>query len=102
MYSPGVNPDDLKLFLKKMFSIPNKRRCFQFKLKRTPLKYYRCIEEFLVIVFLYEHSPLNPEYLQNSSKFSSKKKIFPSVLGVVNAYVELMNLKKYEDATITH
>ena len=102
MYSQGVNPDDLGLFLKKKFSIPNKGRWVKFKLKWTPLKYYRCIEGFLIIVFLYEHSPLNPEYLQNSSKISSKKKIFPSVLGVVNAYVELMNLKKYEDATITH
>ena len=87
---------------KKKFSIPNKGRYIKSKLKWTPLKYYRCKKGFLIIVFLYEHSPLNPEYLQNSSKISSKNKIFPSVLGVVNAYVELMNLKKYEDATIIH
>ena len=102
MYSPGVNPDDLELFLKKKFSITNNGRNFKSKLKGTPLKYYRCIEGFLKIIFSGEYSSLNPEYLQSSSEISSKKKIFPSVLEVVNAYVELMNLKKYEDATIIH
>ena len=71
-------------------------------LKWTPLNYYNCIYAFLKHVYSSEYSHLYPNF---HSKYTKKKKqtdIIPSLLEVTNAYVELMNITKYEDVVIIH
>ena len=70
------------------------------KLKGTPLKYYNCINTFLKHINRSYFSVLNPDYSKTIKESTIQTDDFPTLLEVFNAYLELMNLNMFEDATI--
>ena len=72
------------------------------KLKGTSRKYYNCIRGFLDIIYATEYRYLNPKYAKNISSKTNNNLTFPTFLELVNAYVELINAGRYEDALIIH
>ena len=72
------------------------------KLKDTSRKYYNCIRGFLDKIYATEYRDLNPKHAKNISSKSKNNQRFPTLLELVNAYVELMNAGRYEDALIIH
>ena len=72
------------------------------KLKGTSRKYYNCIRGFFDIIYATEYKDLNPWYAKNISSKTKDNQRFPTLLELVNAYFELMNAGRYEDALIIH
>ena len=101
-YSPSIDPDDLDRFIKITFNIPYKGKIFPSSLKWTSLKYYNCIHSFLKIVYNSEYSQLIPEFALGNTHPQNRVEEIPSLLEVTNAYIELMNIENFEDATIIH
>ena len=65
MFSSGVNQNDLEQFLTLRFNLSKEGGSLISSVKGTPLKYYRCIDNFLNRVFSSPYSSLNPVYSQN-------------------------------------
>ena len=72
------------------------------KLKGTSMKYYNCIQGFLDIVYATEYRDLNSKYTNNILSITKNNQCFPTLLELVNAYVELINAGRFEDALIIH
>ena len=53
-------------------------------------------------VYRSEYSCLYPEFAKQLNKVKEEINDIPSLLEVTNAYIELINMGKYEDATIIH
>ena len=102
LYSPGIDPTDLKPFLASKFNLPIKGGTLISKLKGNALKYFKCINGFLQRVYSSEFSELNPEYSKTiKSKYKSAIQT-PTIADVMNAYADLMDNKMFQDALILH
>ena len=72
------------------------------KLKSSSRKYYNCIRGFFDIIYATEYRDLNPKHAKDISSKTKNNQSFPTLLELVNAYVEFMNAGRYEDALIIH
>ena len=102
MYSPEICPDDLTTFLKNKIKLSKRRGTFKSQLQGTSLKYYRCIDGFLRRVYDSGYSVLYPKYVESIKPELKSQDNFPTILEVTNANIELMNMKKFEDALVIH
>ena len=102
MFSPGIDPNDLELFIISKFNILKSGGSLILNLIGTPLKYYRWIGGFLKRVFCSSYSVLNPEYSQLIKEDYESNVNSITLSDVMNAYIELMDLKKSDDALIIH
>ena len=101
-YSPSIDPNDLDKFIQITFNSPKQDWARSPKLKGTALKYYNCLRSFLKIVYSSGYSQLNPEFGYKGNYSSNDKEEMPSLLEEVNDYIELSNIKYFEDAFIIH
>ena len=102
LFSPAVDPDDLEKFICFEFKLRHIEETQANKLDGTPLNYYNCIFAFLKHVYSSEYSQLYPKFSQQINKEIKQTDSIPSLLEITNAYVELMNIGKYEDAVTIH
>ena len=103
IYSPSLNPDELKPFLRKKFYLNKTCGSLKNNLKGTALKYYHCLNGFLKRVYVSEYSKLNINWAEALPvKISLKSKTTLTLIKLINAYVELMNSNNVEDAIIIH
>ena len=102
LYSPSIDPHDLDKFIQYEFNLKSIEDAKFTKLKGTPLKYHNWINTFLNHIYRSHFSALNPDYSQNIKESSVQTDDYPSLLEVTNAYIELMNVNMFENATIIH
>ena len=101
-YSPGIDPADLEPFLASKFNLSKEGGTLKSKLKGNSLKYFNCINCLLQRVYSSEFSKLNPENAKTiKSKFKLATKV-PTIVEVMNAYADLMDMKMFQDALILH
>ena len=66
------------------------------------MKYYNCINRFLKLIYNSEFSELNPQFVTTIKDHFKAQKSNVSCLDIFNAYYELTNLGKFEDALMLH
>ena len=100
IFSPAADPNDLPEFLKQTFNLTDDGGTLKNMLNGTPFNYYNCIDQFLKHVYSSELSSYYPEYAKSIEDINKDKNSLPNLKEVINAYVQLQELKKYEDALI--
>ena len=102
LYSPSIDSRDLAPFIRLKFDIPNTGGTLDTHLKGTVRKYYLCLKGFLKHVYTGEYTRLDPEGKTTTIVEVDSSQNIITPLEIVNAYVDLMNLKNVEDAVILH
>ena len=82
------------------FKLNKKSWILKSRLKGNALNYYNCINRFLAIIYSSEYSVHCPEFAKDCILSDNSNEYLPSVLKLTNAYVDLMNKNKFEDALI--
>ena len=100
IYSPSVDPNDVEGFIMFKFKLNKKSGILKSRLKGNALNYYKCINRFLAIIYSSEYSVLCPEFAKKCVLSDNSNEHLLSVLELTNAYVDLMNKNKFEDALI--
>ena len=102
MFSPSIDPSDLEKYIKFEFNLKNLNEAQKDQLKGTSANYFNCINLFLKHVYNSKFFVLYPEFASMISDEVNQTCGLPSLLEITRAYIELMEMSLYQDATIIH